>query len=209
MADLRYPRGSARFTDGKLAKPLIVTVLHNGVVTQNHTALIGENPHKKVGTYTAHPEKGRSSSRTTAPDALPQHLDSRDAHAYAGRHRRRPEDRAVIHRAAIDENPTCRARRVPFPQRCSGPVRRSRAAGSRFRFTWLEAPGARADRGQGSCAITPSGYFLSQRQPRDVLLARCCGAGSPRPIPTTCARSCGIWRIGRWMAATSSPVKCA
>lgn len=47
-----------RFTDGKLAKPLVVTVLHNGVVTQNHTALIGETPHKKVGTYHAHPEKG-------------------------------------------------------------------------------------------------------------------------------------------------------
>ncbi|MGB8170417.1 MAG: DUF1080 domain-containing protein [Chthoniobacteraceae bacterium] len=47
-----------RFSDGKLAKPLVVTVLHNGVVTQNHTALIGETPHKKVGTYKAHPEKG-------------------------------------------------------------------------------------------------------------------------------------------------------
>jgi len=47
-----------RFTDGKLAKPLIVTVLHNGVVTQNHTALIGETPHRKVGEYHAHPEKG-------------------------------------------------------------------------------------------------------------------------------------------------------
>ena len=47
-----------RFQDGKLVKPLIVTVLHNGVVTQNHTALIGETPHRKVGTYTAHPEKG-------------------------------------------------------------------------------------------------------------------------------------------------------
>jgi hypothetical protein len=47
-----------RFKDGKLEKPLVVTVLHNGVVTQNHTALIGETPHKKVGTYHAHPEKG-------------------------------------------------------------------------------------------------------------------------------------------------------
>jgi hypothetical protein len=47
-----------RFAEGKLAKPLIVTVLHNGVVTQNHTALIGETPHKKVGTYHEHPEKG-------------------------------------------------------------------------------------------------------------------------------------------------------
>ncbi len=47
-----------RFKDGKLEKPLVVTVLHNGVVTQNHTALIGETPHKQVGTYHAHPEKG-------------------------------------------------------------------------------------------------------------------------------------------------------
>jgi hypothetical protein len=47
-----------RFQDGKLAKPMVVTVLHNGVVTQNHTALIGETPHQKVGTYHVHPEKG-------------------------------------------------------------------------------------------------------------------------------------------------------
>ena len=47
-----------RFADGKLAKPAVVTVLHNGVLTQNHTALIGETPHRKVGEYKAHPEKG-------------------------------------------------------------------------------------------------------------------------------------------------------
>jgi len=47
-----------RFKDGKLEKPLFVTVLHNGVLTQNHTALIGDTPHKKVGTYKPHAEKG-------------------------------------------------------------------------------------------------------------------------------------------------------
>jgi hypothetical protein len=47
-----------RFAEGKLVKPAVATVLHNGVVTQNHTALIGETFHKKPGTYKAHPEKG-------------------------------------------------------------------------------------------------------------------------------------------------------
>ena len=47
-----------RFKDGKLEKPAIVTVLHNGVVTQNHTVLIGDTPHRAVGTYHAHAEKG-------------------------------------------------------------------------------------------------------------------------------------------------------
>jgi hypothetical protein len=47
-----------RFKDGKLEKPAITTVLHNGVVTQNRTVLIGQTPHKKVGTYQAHGEKG-------------------------------------------------------------------------------------------------------------------------------------------------------
>jgi hypothetical protein len=47
-----------RFEEGKLKKPAAVTILHNGVVTQNHTILIGDTPHKQVGTYHAHPEKG-------------------------------------------------------------------------------------------------------------------------------------------------------
>jgi hypothetical protein len=44
--------------DGTVAKKAITTVLHNGVVTQNHTELIGNTPHKQVGTYQKHPEKG-------------------------------------------------------------------------------------------------------------------------------------------------------
>jgi hypothetical protein len=47
-----------RFVNGKLAKPLVVTVLHNGVVTQNHTAALGETGHKIVAQYHPIPEKG-------------------------------------------------------------------------------------------------------------------------------------------------------
>jgi hypothetical protein len=47
-----------RFKDGKLEKPAYATVLHNGLIVQNHTELLGNTPHKKVGTYQPHPEKG-------------------------------------------------------------------------------------------------------------------------------------------------------
>ena len=47
-----------RFKDGKLEKPAYVTLLVNGVVTQNHTMLIGDTPFKNVGKYTPHPDKG-------------------------------------------------------------------------------------------------------------------------------------------------------
>jgi hypothetical protein len=47
-----------RFENGQLKTPAFATVLHNGIVTQNHTQLIGDTPHKKVGTYTPHAEKG-------------------------------------------------------------------------------------------------------------------------------------------------------
>jgi hypothetical protein len=44
--------------DKTVAKPAYVTVLHNGVVTQYHVELIGETPHKQVGKYSFHGEKG-------------------------------------------------------------------------------------------------------------------------------------------------------
>ncbi|MES2572799.1 MAG: DUF1080 domain-containing protein [Verrucomicrobiota bacterium] len=47
-----------RFKDGKLETPAYATILHNGVIVQNHTQLTGSTPHQQVGTYTPHPEKG-------------------------------------------------------------------------------------------------------------------------------------------------------
>jgi hypothetical protein len=44
--------------DGTVAQPAAATILHNGVVTQNHTILIGDTPHRNVGKYSKHGEKG-------------------------------------------------------------------------------------------------------------------------------------------------------
>jgi hypothetical protein len=44
--------------DGTVAKKMIVTVLHNGVVVQNHYELIGQTQHKKGGPYVKHPLQG-------------------------------------------------------------------------------------------------------------------------------------------------------
>ena len=43
-----------RFDGDKLVSPAFITVIHNGVLVQNHTQLIGNTPHKQVGTYSPH-----------------------------------------------------------------------------------------------------------------------------------------------------------
>jgi hypothetical protein len=45
-------------TAGKLAKPGYVTVLHNGVVVQNHTEILGFTHYDRPTAYEKHPEKG-------------------------------------------------------------------------------------------------------------------------------------------------------
>jgi len=42
------------FNGDQVIKPAYVTVLHNGVVTQNHQELIGRTIHRQIGKYEAH-----------------------------------------------------------------------------------------------------------------------------------------------------------
>jgi Domain of Unknown Function (DUF1080) len=44
--------------DGKVSKPAFVTLMHNGVVVQNHTEVIGLTYFDKAVAYAKHPEKG-------------------------------------------------------------------------------------------------------------------------------------------------------
>ena len=44
--------------EGTELRPAYATILHNGVVVQNHTTLIGETGHKKLAKYTPHLPKG-------------------------------------------------------------------------------------------------------------------------------------------------------
>lgn len=57
-----------RFKEGQLETPASVTVLHNGIVVQNATPLLGATLHRDLGRYTAHP--------VTAPFRLQDHGDS-------------------------------------------------------------------------------------------------------------------------------------
>lgn len=45
--------------DGAVLRPAYVTVIHNGVVVQNHRALIGPTQHRTVATYAAHEPTGQ------------------------------------------------------------------------------------------------------------------------------------------------------
>jgi hypothetical protein len=46
-----------RFKDGKLTRPGYVTVLHNGVLVQNHHEILGETAYDRPPDYRPHPEK--------------------------------------------------------------------------------------------------------------------------------------------------------
>jgi hypothetical protein len=47
-----------RFAGEKLEKPAYVTIIHNGIIVQDHTELTGDTPHRQVGTYKPHGPKG-------------------------------------------------------------------------------------------------------------------------------------------------------
>jgi len=47
-----------RFEGAELKTPAYATILHNGVVVQNHVQLLGATGHKSAPKYTAHGEKG-------------------------------------------------------------------------------------------------------------------------------------------------------
>ena len=44
--------------DGKLVSPAFITLLHNGVVIQNHFELLGDTPYHRAPEYKPHPDKG-------------------------------------------------------------------------------------------------------------------------------------------------------
>jgi hypothetical protein len=56
-----------RFKDGKVEVPGYVTIFHNGVITQNHTAILGATGHRSLPKLVVHGPKG--------PIALQDHGD--------------------------------------------------------------------------------------------------------------------------------------
>ena len=64
--------------DGSLETPAFVTMLHNGVLVHNHTALIGAMAYRAVGKYTAaRPEGADLAAGPRQSGAVSQYLGSR------------------------------------------------------------------------------------------------------------------------------------
>lgn len=77
-----------RFDGEKLTRPATITVLHNGVLIQDHYVLKGESMHKKAAVYTPHgptgpirlqEHKNRLRYRNIWVRPLPERADERDA----------------------------------------------------------------------------------------------------------------------------------
>jgi len=68
-----------KFEGDKLVEPAYVTVLHNGVLVQNHVKLEGDTPFNRPPKYEAHPDKlPLEPAVPRQQDAFPEHLGPRD-----------------------------------------------------------------------------------------------------------------------------------
>ncbi len=47
-----------RFKDGKVEQPAYITVFHNGILVQNHVAILGTSGHKTLASYKPHGAQG-------------------------------------------------------------------------------------------------------------------------------------------------------
>ena len=65
--------------DGSVAVPAYITVFHNGVLTQNHTASLGSVVWRAVAKYEKHGDEGANHAPgPRQPREVPEHLGARD-----------------------------------------------------------------------------------------------------------------------------------